>query len=70
MKNLTPTQKRNLLADLITLKSQCGYDIIHLVGQPLSYFDFEKVKSLINEIAIEYQEMTGHEFYFTYSERN
>lgn len=69
MEKLTPTQKRNLLADLITLESQCGYNITHLIGHPLSHFNFEKVKQAIKQLSIEYQEMTGgDEFIFTYSE--
>jgi|688.fasta_scaffold125538_1 hypothetical protein len=70
MENLTTTEKRNLLADLIVLKSSCGYDISGFMGKPLSYYNFEKVQNGINELANEYFEINGSEFCFTYSSRN
>jgi hypothetical protein len=70
MENLTPKQKRNLLADLITLKSSCGYDISGYMGKPLSYYDFNKVQNGINELANEFLESNGCEYSFTYSDRN
>lgn len=69
MKNLTPTQKRNLLADLITLKSVCGYNISMFMGKSLNYFDYEKVQNSINELLIEYYESNGCEFALTYSDQ-
>lgn len=70
MKNLTPTQKRNLLAELISLKNSCGYEISYYMGKPLSRFDFEKVQNTINELALEFEEINGCEYCFTYSNRN
>ena len=70
MKNLTPTQKRNLLADLVILKSNLGYDISGYMGQPLTKFNWEAVQNSISELSNEYLECNGCEFSATYSERN
>lgn len=70
MKNLTPKQKRNLLAELITLKSSCGYCIAGYMGKPLSNFDFEKIQNSINKFALEFEEINGCEYSFTYSSLN
>jgi hypothetical protein len=70
MEKLTPTQKRNLLADLITLKSNLGYDISNYMGQPLSKFNWDAVQNSLKELAIEFIECNGDEYSFTYSERN
>lgn len=70
MKNLTPTEKRNLLTDLILLKNSCGYDITPFIGYPLTRFDFDKVQNVINLLAKEYEEINGCEYSFTYSDRN
>ncbi len=70
MKNLTPTQKRNLLADLITLKSNLGYDISGYMGQPLTKFNWDAVQNSITELSNEYLECNGDEFTAVYSSRN
>lgn len=70
MKNLTPTQKRNLLAELVTLKSSCGYDIAGYMGKPLSVFDFLSVQNSINKLAAEFQESNGCEYSFYYTGLN
>jgi hypothetical protein len=70
MKKLTPTQKRNLLAELISLKNSCCYDFSDYMGKPLSRFDFEKVQNSISNLAIEFEEINGCEYSFTYSQRN
>jgi hypothetical protein len=70
MKNLTPTEKRNLLTDLILLKNACGYDLTPFIGYPLTRFDFDKVQNVINLLAKEYEEINGCEYSFIYSDRN
>jgi hypothetical protein len=55
MENLTPTQKRNLLAELVYLQSVCGYDVASVMGYPLSRFNFDKVKSTIDELIKEWE---------------
>jgi hypothetical protein len=70
MANLTPTQKRNLLAELISLKNSCGYDIASVIGYPLSRYNFEKIKSNIDELIKEWEESNGCEYYPYYLEQN
>ncbi len=62
MENLTPTQKRKLLAELVTLKNSCGYDVINLIGHPLNKFDFNKVKNSIQLLIIEWEEINSCEY--------
>ena len=62
MKNLTPTQKRKSLAHLVILYSQCGYEITHLMGQPLNKFDFSKIIKSIEELIIEWEEINSCEY--------
>ncbi|MEO1099272.1 MAG: hypothetical protein AAFX57_16190 [Bacteroidota bacterium] len=47
--NLTPTQKRKLLARFIEHKVQQGIDISDMVGRPLSYFDWVLIYQAVQE---------------------
>lgn len=47
--NLTPTEKRKLLARFIENKVQQGIDISDLVGRPLSYFDWVLIYKAVQE---------------------
>lgn len=62
---LTPTEKRSLLTELIELMVHTGYDISDLIGRPLYYFDYDKIKqSIIDQKAIykEQNETTYDEY--------
>lgn len=48
-KRLNTRQKRNLLANLIELHVQAGYDISWVFGKPLSDFDYDEVKKGIEK---------------------
>ena len=48
-KKLSVKERKALLAQLIELNVQLGYDIKHLIGIQLSTFNFEKIKELIKE---------------------
>ena len=41
------TEKKQLIAQLIEKYEQNGYPIKNFIGKPLSYFDEEKVKNLL-----------------------
>ena len=41
------TEKKQLIAQLIEKYVQNGYDITEFIGKPLSYFDEEKIKVLL-----------------------
>ena len=43
------TEKKQLLKGVIEKLVLNGYDIIDFIGKPLSYYDFEKVKKLLEE---------------------
>jgi hypothetical protein len=51
---MTPLEKRKLLVKLVELMLYTGYDISDLMGRPLSYFDFEKIKVAIKKYQKEY----------------
>jgi hypothetical protein len=55
MANLTPTQKRNLLSELLFLKCRLGYDITGLVGHPLSKYNFDAINTNINLLVAEWE---------------
>ena len=40
-------EKKQLIAQLIEKYVQSGYDITEFIGRPLSYFDEEKIKVLL-----------------------
>ena len=44
---MKPTEKKQLVAKLIEKYVQNGYDISNFVGKPLSYFDDEKIKNVL-----------------------
>ena len=46
---MTTTEKKQLLAEVIEKLVLNGYDFTHLIGKPLSYFDYEKVKKILEE---------------------
>ena len=48
-KKLSVKERKALLAQLIELNVQLGYDIKHLIGIQLSTLNFEKIKELIKE---------------------
>jgi hypothetical protein len=56
---MKPKDKRGLLAELIILYNYCGYTFEHLIGHPLSYFDYNKVKTSIEELKKEKAEIDG-----------
>ena len=70
MKNLTPTQKRNLLAELVALKYSNGYNISGFLGRPLNFWDYDKIKSSISDLIKEWEECNGCEYYPYYLEQN
>jgi hypothetical protein len=41
------TEKKQLVAQLIEKYVQNGYPIENFIGKPLSYFDDEKIKTLL-----------------------
>ena len=49
VKNMTTTEKKQLIASVIEKLVLHGYDITPFTGKPLSYFDYEKVKKLLEE---------------------
>jgi len=48
-------EKKQILAIFIEKHVQCGFSITGYMGKPLSYFDFDKVKSRIEWLNKEYQ---------------
>ena len=49
VKNMTTTEKKQLIASVIEKLVLHGYDITPFIGKPLSYFNYEKVKKLLEE---------------------
>ena len=47
--NMKTTEKKQLIANVIEKLVLNGYDITPFIGKPLSYFDYEKVKKLLDE---------------------
>ena len=47
--NMKTTEKKQLIAKVIEKLVLNGYDITPFIGKPLSYFDGEKVKKLLEE---------------------
>ena len=43
------TEKKQLIAEVIKIYVLHGVDITPFIGKPLSYFDYEKVKKLLDE---------------------
>jgi hypothetical protein len=44
---MTPQEKKKLLSELVWLMVYTGYDISSLMGKPLNFFDYDKVKEHI-----------------------
>ena len=42
-------EKKQLIANVIEKLVLNGYDITPFIGKPLSYFNYEKVKKLLDE---------------------
>ena len=42
-------EKKQLIKEVIEKLVLNGYDIIEFIGKPLSYWDYEKVKELLEE---------------------
>ena len=42
-------EKKQLIKEVIEKLVLNGYDIIEFIGKPLSYWDYEKVKKLLEE---------------------
>ena len=59
MSKLSPTQKRELLAEMVELYSQCGYSISEFMGRELSYFNYEAVKIAIAKLKIQLEEQNN-----------
>jgi hypothetical protein len=53
MKKLTPTEKKKLLAKMIELMVNMGYEIEPYMGLPLSKFNFENVQKQIDKLTID-----------------
>lgn len=62
MQNLTPKQKRNLLSELLFLKSRLGYDISPLVGYPLSRYNFDAINTNVNLLIAEWEYSNEHKY--------
>lgn len=52
---MKPKEKKKYLAKMIELLVQYGHDITPFMGKPLSFFDFEKVKTKIGSLEKENQ---------------
>ena len=50
MKNLTPTEKKKLLAKMFELMVSMGCEIEPYMGLPLSKFNFENVQKQIDKL--------------------
>lgn len=53
MSKLNTKTKRKILTRYTELLVYAGYDISHLFGKPLSYFDYIKIIDLIKKLEIE-----------------
>ena len=49
VKNMTTTEKKQLIASVIEKLVLHGYDITLFIGKPLSYFNYEKEKKVLKE---------------------
>lgn len=50
MQKLTPTQKKKMIAKMIELMVNLGYDIERFVSLPLSKYNFEAVELKIEKL--------------------
>ena len=53
MEKLTPTQKKKLLAKMLELMVNMGWNIESYMGLPLSRFNFEKVQKQIEQLQVD-----------------
>jgi hypothetical protein len=53
MKNLTPTEKKKLLAKMFELMVNMGWNIESYMGLPLSKFNFENVQKKIEQLQLD-----------------
>ena len=67
--SLTPTQKREMLQDLIIISDRTGYDISNLIGYSLSNFNWLNVFDALVERNEDYKSM-NNECYFEHRERD
>ena len=49
IKIMKATEKKQLIANVIEKLVLNGYDITPFIGKPLSYYNYEKVKKLLEE---------------------
>ena len=56
-------EKKQLIAKVIEKLVLNGWDITEFIGKPLSYFDYEKVKKLLDEDKF-YKEQNGKQYLF------
>lgn len=57
MRKLTTLQKKQMIAELIELRVQTGYEILDLIGVPLSRFNYDAVQNSINYYRAIYEAM-------------
>ena len=62
----TIAQKKQMLIDAINLSYKAGSNATHLVGQPLSYYNFDAVLELIKELNNDNIEQGGDDFFEYY----
>ena len=55
------TEKKQLIAKVIEKLVLKGYDITPFIGKPLSYFDYEKVKKLLDKNKSKYHQKMARE---------
>ena len=49
LKIMKTAEKKQLIKEVIEKLVLNGYDITPFIGKPLNYFDYEKVKKLLDE---------------------
>ncbi len=47
---MKPKEKKQLLKEMIELMIFCGYDIINVVGKPLSFFNYQFISEFIERL--------------------
>ena len=60
---LTPTEKKQMLIDVINLSYNVGRNATSFVGHPLSYYNFEAVLNVLKKYNIENIEQGGDDFF-------
>lgn len=59
----TPTNKRKILSDIISMYYQMGFDFSNYVGRPLSFYDFDSIVKTMHKRDSYYKEVTGESFF-------